>query len=111
MIVKIIPGDDGKSHFEQIDPKDWQTDWQVDPVKGPVNFRSRPPGFFHDLHPESRRQYAIVISGQVEIGLEDGTKLTFGPGDVIFPTDVTGEGHSTRTVGEEFFVYCAIPSD
>ena len=111
MIVKIIPGDDGKSHFEHIDPKDWQTDWEVGPTKETVNFRSRAPGLFHDLHTESRRQYAIVISGQVEIGIGDGTKLTFGPGDVIFPTDITGEGHSTCTVGDEPFVYCAIPSD
>ena len=111
MIVKIVPGEDGKSYFEHLDPKDWHTDWQVDPVKGPVNFGSRAPGRFHDLHTESRRQYAIVISGHVEIGIGDGTKLTFGPGDIIFPTDVTGEGHSTRTAGDEPFVFCAIPSD
>ena len=56
MIVKIYPGDDGKSHFEHVDPETWRTDWQIDPAKGPINFRSRGPGYFYDLHNESRRQ-------------------------------------------------------
>ena len=25
MIVKVYPGDDGKSHFEHVDPKDWHS--------------------------------------------------------------------------------------
>ena len=41
MIVKIYAGDDGKSHFDQVDPNDWQTDWSIDPTNGPINFRSR----------------------------------------------------------------------
>ena len=111
MIVKIFPGEDGKSHFEHADVKDWQTDWEVDPAKGPINFRSRDVGYFYDLHNESRRQYVITISGQVDVALGDGTTLRFGPGDVIFAEDLTGQGHSTRTVGEEPWVYVAIPAD
>ncbi len=111
MIVKIYSGDDGNSYFEQVDPKEWQTDWAVDPAKGPINFRSVDPGYFYDLHNESRRQYVIMISGQADVAIGDGTTLRFGPGDVIIATDLTGQGHSTRTVGTEPFVYCAIPSD
>jgi len=111
MIVKIYPGDDGKSHFEPVDQKEWQTDWEVDPAKGPINFRCRDPGYFNDLHNASRRQYVITLSGQVDVGIGNGSSLRFGPGDLIFASDLTGEGHSTKTVGDEPWVYCAIPSD
>lgn len=111
MIVKIMPGDDGKSHFENVDPKDWQTDWEVDPAKGPINFRSRDAGYFYDFPNESRRQYVITVSGQVEVAIGDGSKILFGPGDVIFANDLTDEGHSTRTISNEPRVYCTIPSD
>ena len=111
MIVKIYPGEDGKSHFEHVKPETWQTDWEVDPARGPINFRSRDPGYFYDLHNESRRQYVITLAGQVDVEIGDGTKLTFGPGDVIFATDLDGQGHITRTVGDQPWVYCAIPAD
>ena len=111
MIVKIYPGEDGKSHFEHVKPETWQTDWEVDPASGPINFRSRDPGYFCDLHNESRRQYVITLAGQVVVEIGDGTKLTFGPGDVIFATDLDGQGHITRTVGDQPWVYCAIPAD
>ena len=111
MIVKIYPGDDGKSHFEHVDPETWRTDWQIDPAKGPINFRSRGPGNFNDLNNGSRRQYVITLSGQVDVEIGDGTKLTFGPGDVISAMDLDGQGHSTRTVGDEPWVYCAIAAD
>ena len=111
MIVKIYPGDDGSSCFEQVDPEEWRTDWEIDPAKGPINFRSRDPSYFYDSHNESRRQYVITLSGYVEVETGDGAKLVFGPGDVIFAMDLTGQGHSTRTVGDEPWVYCAIPAD
>lgn len=111
MIVKIYRGDDGRSHFEHVDPEKWQTDREIDPAKGPINFRSRDPGYFYDSHNESRRQYVITLSGQVDVEIGDGTKLKFGPGDVIFAMDLEGQGHSTTTVGDEPWVYCAIPAD
>ena len=111
MIVMIYPGDDGKSHFEHVDQKDWQTDWSIDAAAGAINFRSREPGYFYDLHNESRRQYVITLSGQVDVVIGDGSTLRFGPGDVIFALDLTGQCHSTITVVIEPWVYCSIPSD
>ena len=46
-------------------------EWAIDPANGPVNFRSRDPGYFYDLHNESRRQYVITISGQVDVEIGD----------------------------------------
>ena len=49
MFVKIYSGDDGKSHFEHVDTKAWQTYWAIDQANGPINFRSREPGYFYDM--------------------------------------------------------------
>ena len=48
MIVSIYAGEDGQSHFEEVDPKEWRKDWEIDPANEPINFRSRDPGYFYD---------------------------------------------------------------
>jgi hypothetical protein len=35
----------------------------------------------------------------MEIGIGDGTKRRFGPGDVVLADDLTGRGHTTRSLG------------
>ena len=37
--------------------------------------------------------------GQMEIGIGDGTTRRFGPGDVVLADDLTGRGHTTRSLG------------
>jgi hypothetical protein len=37
--------------------------------------------------------------GPMEIGIGDGTTRCFGPGDVVLADDLTGHGHTTRSVG------------
>ena len=35
----------------------------------------------------------------MEIGIGDGTTRRFGPGDVVLADDMTGKGHTTRSLG------------
>ena len=44
-------------------------------------------------------QYVIVLSGQMEICIGDGTKRMFNPGDILQVEDLSGQGHTTRSVG------------
>jgi hypothetical protein len=53
-----------------------------------VRFARWPVGFFLDWHNAPRRQYVIILSGQVEVGVEEETKL-LKAGDVGVP-GVTG---------------------
>jgi hypothetical protein len=41
----------------------------------------------------------ILISGELEIGFGDGTVRRFGPGDARLVEDITGQGHTTRFIG------------
>lgn len=74
-----------------------------------IVFNQLPAGTFIDWHPAPRRQYVIILSGQLEIGLGDGTVRRFGPGDARLVEDTTGRGHTTRVVGPEPVLTAVIP--
>ncbi len=63
-------------------------------------FRAAEPGRFSDWHNAPRRQYIITLSGEGEIGLEDGTKIRLRAGDVNLAEDLTGKGHTTAVVSD-----------
>jgi hypothetical protein len=51
----------------------------------------------------------IILSGQLEIGLGDGSKQVFGPGDARLVEDTTGRGHTTRVVGHGPCITATVP--
>ncbi len=105
---RLYTGDDGQSHFETIDlaaTPEWTT---MRDTTG-ITFREDPAGKFQDWHPAPRRQYVIILSGQLEIGLGDGSKHIFGPGDARLVEDTTGQGHTTAVHGGGPCVIATIP--
>jgi quercetin dioxygenase-like cupin family protein len=74
-----------------------------------IDFKAHPVGTFLDWHPAPRRQFVIIVSGQLEIGFEDGTKRVFNPGDARLVEDTVGKGHTTATYGNEPCVVATIP--
>ena len=109
MLVKLFTGDDGESHFEDLDMKTWPLEWSITLSGQPVNFKRREPGYFYDWHNESRRQYVITVAGELEAVVSDGTVKRFKSGDILFAEDLEGPGHTTGTVGSEPWVYVSIP--
>lgn len=111
-IVRLYTGEDGESHFEEIDV-DWKPAGaaETSPTQAATGifFRRAPAGHVQEWHPAPRRQYVITLSGQAEIEISDGTVRRFGPGDLVLAEDVTGRGHITRAVGNEPRVYVTIP--
>jgi hypothetical protein len=97
MIVRIYTGDDGQTHFEDLPlPSDQNVALQAG---GNLVFRAFPADYFSDWHTAPRRQYIFILSGLMEIGIGDGTTRRFGPGDVVLADDLTGKGHTTRSLG------------
>jgi len=107
-ISRLYTGDDGQSHIEELDLKA-SPDLTSPHVAKSIVFRTTPPGQFSDWHVGPRRQYVITLSGEVEIGLGDGTKHRFGPGHVNLIEDLTGKGHTTRVVGRVPRVSATVP--
>jgi quercetin dioxygenase-like cupin family protein len=74
-----------------------------------ASFGRSQPGYFVDWHNALRRQLVITLAGEVEIGLGDGTKQRFGPGDVLLAEDLTGHGHTTRVVSDAPRITLTVP--
>ncbi len=65
-------------------------------------------GTFSGWYNAPRVQYAITFSGQMEIGIGDGTKRMFSPGDILQVEDLDGQRHITRSVEERITVSAAL---
>ena len=66
-----------------------------------ARFGLREAGVLQDWHPAPQRQFVVILSGQLEIGFEDGSKKIFGPGDARLVEDTAGKGHTTIALGNE----------
>ncbi len=117
IFARIYTGADGRSHLEEIDPP-FQPFVDTEGAHGEgtpleaatgITMRRNPPGYFLDWHNAPRRQYTITISGEVEIGTGDGAVRRFGPGTVLLAEDLTGQGHTTRVVGNETRISLVVP--
>lgn len=57
--------------------------------------------FGDEPHPASDPQWVIVLRGQIEVEVSDGTARQFRAGDLILAADTRGAGHITRVIGDE----------
>lgn len=104
MFVRIYTGDDGQSHFEELDATQGSALVSKTHCATAVVFKNDPATHLLDWHPAPRRQYCITLGGAVEIRIGDGTVKTFGPGDVLLAEDLTGQGHTVVRKGKDNWV-------
>lgn len=104
-VVRIYTGDDGESHFEDVEMELNQGDfsgWYSDPVKAKsVIFRKTGGDYDLGFHNAPRRQYVVNLRGSVEIETGLGEKRILGPGEILLAEDTTGRGHISRAVDGE----------
>jgi hypothetical protein len=105
---RLYSGSDGESHIEPIDLAK-TPDWTKGLGANKISFSEAPVGKFSDWHPAPRRQFVIVLDGQLEIGLSDGSKHVFGPGDARLVEDTTGKGHTTAVYGDKPCLTATVP--
>ena len=109
MIIRLYTGEDRQAHFEDLNVPAGETETVALKAGASMNFRSFPDGSFSDWHNAPRVQYVIVLSGQMEIGVGDGTKRMLDPGDILQVEDLTGQGHTTRSVGNRVSASVPLP--
>ena len=94
---RLYTGDDGKSHFEELDQAESSAHFSTPlMVKALIFKNDKNRDDLLGWHTAPRRQWCITLSGSVEIGIGDGTVKTFGAGDVFLAEDVTGKGHTAN---------------
>jgi len=59
---------------------------------GGLQLRQSPVGFKSDFHCTKDAQWVFILSGQMEIGLQDGSSRVFGPGEHFFSADTLPAG-------------------
>jgi hypothetical protein len=99
-VYRLYTGTDRESHIEELKPQDHPELWELHATSG-IRLQEFAAKQFVDWHPAPRRQWVIILSGELEIGLSDGTLRRFGPGDARLIEDTTGRGHTTRTLGDQ----------
>ena len=107
-VVRIYTGADNQTHFEDLPVETFAT-LAAQVGTGPVRLNQGPAKSAMDFHNAPRRQYVVMMSGQMEIEIGDGTKRVLDPGDVLVAEDLTGKGHVTRGIGEQPRVSLAVP--
>lgn len=79
-------------------------------ASGGYQLRHSPPGFASEFHCTENPQWVFILGGQMEIGLQDGSKRVFHPGQHFYSADVlpagarfdaTLHGHCSRQLGPD----------
>ena len=107
-VVRIYATPDGGSHAEEL---------TISPDAKPVDITRMTAGAYRgsgvsapDWHNAPRKQFAINMTGELEVELTDGTRRKIGS-DLVFLEDTTGKGHITRALGPITNVFLHVPDD
>ncbi|MBT3625927.1 MAG: hypothetical protein HOM44_16230 [Gammaproteobacteria bacterium] len=101
-VTRIFTGDDGESHFEDVDVE-MEESGLAGLMSAPVAaksviFREVTGDYKLDFHCAPRRQYVVNLTGSVEIENGLGETRLLGPGSILLAEDTTGRGHISRAV-------------
>jgi len=112
--VILYTGQDGRAAFreEEVALTEGTPQAALSPVfsSGGYQLRQSPIGFRSDWHCTPRAQWVLVLGGEMEIGLQDGSSRLFKPGDHFVSEDTLPvgavfdpklHGHWSRQVGAE----------
>jgi hypothetical protein len=114
-IVRVFAGDDGQSHFEDID-----IPMQSAGAGGRLSklisgngvyLREVDGDYLLDFHTAPRRQFVVNLKGSVDVTVGDGTTRRLGSGDILLAEDVSGQGHKSAAVNGESRTCLFIPID
>lgn len=110
--VTLETGPDGRARFreESIALSEGTPQAMLSPLmaSGGYQLRHSPMGFRSQFHCTTSPQWVFILSGAMEIGLQDGSARVFKPGEHFYSADAlptsavfdpTVHGHWSRQVG------------
>ena len=110
----LFTASDGRARFreEAIALTEGKPQAMLSPLlaSGGLQLRHSPVGFRSDFHCTEIPQWLFVLSGQMEIGLQDGSTRIFKPGEHFYSDDrlpvgavfdAKLHGHCSRQLGPE----------
>jgi uncharacterized cupin superfamily protein len=107
-ITRIFTGPDGQSHFDEIDIAIEDKPGigrQSQTMKATATFIRENKGRHEsDWHRLPQRQLVILVEGELEVEIGDGSKRRFTAGDIFLCEDTTGQGHKVRGINRKTVV-------
>ncbi len=112
--VVLFTDTDGRARFREeaiaLDQGKPQAQLSALMASGGYQLRQSPVGFRSQFHVSPHPQWVFILSGQMEIGLQDGSSRVFAPGQHFYSADLlpdgasfdpTIHGHWSRQVGSD----------
>ena len=101
-ITRLYSDENGESRFEDIEIP-LEELGEIGALSegipaGEIIFREVAPTYDYNFHNAPKRQYIVLLDGEIEIETSLGEKRTFGPGEVLLAEDTQGKGHKTRNL-------------
>jgi hypothetical protein len=107
-VVRIFATPDGGSRVEEL---------TISPNAKPIDITRMTAAAYRgsgatapDWHTAPRKQFAINMTGELEVELTDGTRRKIGS-DLVYLEDLTGKGHVTRALSPITNVFLHVPED
>lgn len=107
-VVRIFATPDGGSRVEEL---------VISPDAKPIPVTRMTAGAYRgsgarapDWHTAPRKQFAINMSGELEVELTDGSRRKIAS-DLVYLEDLTGKGHVTRALGPITNVFIHVADD
>jgi hypothetical protein len=107
-VVRIYATPDGGSRVEEL---------TISPDAKPVDIMRMTASVYRgsgarapDWHTAPRKQFAINMTGELEVEVTDGTRRRIAS-DLVYLEDLTGKGHVTRALGPISNVFLHVPDD
>jgi hypothetical protein len=110
----LFTGTDGRARWraEAVALTEGKPTARLSPLlpSGGYQLRESPVGFRSQFHCTGDPQWVFILRGRMEIGLQDGSSRSFGPGEHFYSADLLPEGaafdatvhgHWSRQVGDE----------
>ena len=111
--VVLFTDTDGKARFkeESLTMGEGSQQSQLTEIFAAEGYQLRysPVGFRSQFHTTGKAQWVFILSGQMEIGLQDGSSRVFNAGEHFYSADTLPEGatfdpnvhgHWSRQVGD-----------
>ena len=105
-LLRVHATPDGESHLQDL---------TVSPEAGllpliGLTARSYNPSHV-SWHVAPQRQFAINLTGELEVEVSDGERRRIGPGDLVMLEDTHGKGHVTRLIGPVTCLFIRVDGD
>ncbi len=90
-IFHVYATPDGQSHFEQITVAPTASNLPLTSLRA-ISYQPNKVNWHNVPTP----QFAINLTGYLQVEVSDGAKHKIGPGDLVYLEDAKGKGHITR---------------